>query len=85
VTTNIVRIGKSNGIRIPKSVLEQTGLKGSVELVVKDRQILIRAVDKPRDQWGPKFRTMSEKGDDKPVEIEAAGLSSWDEGEWAWS
>ena len=66
-------------------MLEQTGLKGNVELVVKDRQILIRAVDKSRDQWGPKFRTMSEKGDDKPVEIEATGLSSWDEGEWAWS
>ncbi|PWB68077.1 MAG: AbrB/MazE/SpoVT family DNA-binding domain-containing protein, partial [Deltaproteobacteria bacterium] len=78
-------IGKSNGIRIPKDVLEQTGLKGEVELVVKDRQILIRGVDKIRDQWGRKFRTMAEKGDDKPLDIDAIGLSSWDEGEWAWS
>ena len=42
---SIVRIGNSQGIRIPKVVLEQTQLKGEVELEVRDQQILIRAVD----------------------------------------
>jgi len=32
----IVRIGNSQGIRIPKVVLEQTRLHGEVDLEVKD-------------------------------------------------
>ena len=32
--TNIVRIGNSQGIRIPKLVLDQVGLSGEVEMEV---------------------------------------------------
>jgi len=80
---SIVRIGNSQGIRIPKVVLEQTQLKGEVELEVRDRQILIRAATKPRHDWGRKFRVMAEKGDDNLL-IEAMGLTSWDKEEWQW-
>ena len=41
--TRIVRIGNSQGVRIPKPLLEQSGLTGEVELEVQDRQIIIRA------------------------------------------
>ncbi|WP_370655875.1 AbrB/MazE/SpoVT family DNA-binding domain-containing protein, partial [Candidatus Deferrimicrobium sp.] len=51
---SIVRIGNSQGIRIPKVVLEQTQLKGEVELEVSNQQILIRAVTKPRHDWDRK-------------------------------
>lgn len=81
---SIVRIGNSQGIRIPKVVLEQTQLKGEVELEVRDRQILIRAVTKTRHDWDRKFRIMAEKGDDKLLDIEAMGLSYWDKEEWQW-
>jgi antitoxin MazE len=81
---NIVRIGNSQGIRIPKVVLEQTQLKGEVELEVRDQQILIRAVTKPRHDWGQKFLIMAEKGDDKLLDSEAIGLTSWDKEEWQW-
>ena len=82
--SSIVRIGNSQGIRIPKVVLEQTQLKGEVELEVRDQQILIRAVAKPRHDWGRKFRIMAEKGDDKMLDNEAVGLTSWDKEEWQW-
>lgn len=81
---SIVRIGNSQGIRIPKVVLEQTQLKGEVELEVRDRQIVIRAVTRPRQDWGRKFRIMAEKGDDKLLDGEAMGLTSWDKEEWQW-
>jgi antitoxin MazE len=81
---SIVRIGNSQGIRIPKVVLEQTQLKGEVELEVRDQQILIRATTKPRHDWGRKFRVMAEKGDDKFLDSEAIGLTSWDKEEWQW-
>jgi antitoxin MazE len=81
---SIVRIGNSQGIRIPKVVLEQTQLKGEVELEVSGQQILIRAVTKPRHDWGRKFRIMAEKGDDKLLDRAAVGLTSWDKEEWQW-
>lgn len=81
---SIVRIGNSRGIRIPKVVLEQTQLKGEVELEVRDRQIVIRAVMRSRQDWGRKFRIMAEKGDDKLLDREAIGLTSWDKEEWQW-
>jgi len=40
--TSIVKIGNSQGIRIPKSVLSQTILSGEVELEVRDDSIVIK-------------------------------------------
>jgi antitoxin MazE len=81
---SIVRIGNSQGIRIPKVVLEQTQLKGEVELEVRDQQILIRAVRKPRQDWGRKFRHMAEKGDDRLLDSDVIGQTSWEKEEWEW-
>jgi antitoxin MazE len=81
---SIVRIGNSQGIRIPKVVLEQTHLTGEVELEVKDRQILIRALRKPRQDWGRKFRLMGEKGDDRLLDSDVESQTSWDKEEWQW-
>lgn len=81
---SIVRIGNSQGIRIPKVVLEQTQLKGEVELEVRDQQILIRAVKKPRHDWSRKFRMMAEKGDDRFLLGDEIFQTSWDKEEWEW-
>ncbi len=81
---SIVRIGNSQGIRIPKVILEQTQLKGEVELEVRDKQILIRAIRKPRHDWSRKFRTMADKKDDRLLDSEGIGLTSWDKEEWEW-
>lgn len=40
--TRIVRIGNSQGIRIPKPLLEQAGIGDRVEVEVQDGQIAIR-------------------------------------------
>jgi len=81
---SIVRIGNSQGIRIPKVVLEQTHLSGEVELEVRDRQIIIRSAKKPRQGWAQKFRAMAERGDDKLLDAEAINQTSWDKEEWEW-
>jgi antitoxin MazE len=81
---SIVRIGNSQGIRIPKVILEQTHLSGEVELEVRDRQIVIRPVEKPRQSWAQRFRVMAERGDDKLLDAEALGQTSWEKEEWQW-
>lgn len=39
--TNIISIGNSKGIRIPKILLEESGLKSQVELKVKKGEIRV--------------------------------------------
>lgn len=82
--TRIVRIGNSQGIRIPKPLLEQSGLAGEVQLKVEDGRIVIHAVGTARRGWAEAFRAMAERGDDTLLDGEAASGSSWDEQEWEW-
>lgn len=81
---SIVRIGNSQGIRIPKVVLEQTHLHGEVELEVKDKKIIISPVKKPRQDWDRQFKLMAERDDDKLLDSEVVSLTSFDEEEWEW-
>jgi antitoxin MazE len=81
---SIVRIGNSQGIRIPKVVLEQTRLHGEVDLEVKDEKIIISPLKKPRQDWDRQFKLMAERGDDKLIDSEVVSLTSFDEEEWEW-
>jgi antitoxin MazE len=85
MTTRIVKIGNSQGIRIPKTILEQCGLTGEVELKVAKRQIIISPKKIIRKDWENAFFTMSKNEDDKLLDEEAiTNQSSWDENEWEW-
>ncbi len=79
--TKIVQVGNSQGIRLPKAMIELSGIKEHIEIEVKDRQIIITAVSKARVGWGDAFAQMVTNED------ELAPLSvgnSWDETEWVW-
>jgi antitoxin MazE len=78
----IVRIGNSQGIRIPKPLLEQSGLRDEVELEVQDGQITIRPAGSPREGWEAAFQRMAEAGDDELLGPEV--MHEWDEEEWEW-
>ena len=51
----IIPIGNSKGIRIPKSLLEQSGLAGEVEIVAKNGSLVIRPIKRPREGWAEAF------------------------------
>jgi antitoxin MazE len=82
--TRIVAIGNSQGIRIPKPLLEQTGLAGEVEISVEDGALLIRPAQRPRAGWAAAFQEMARRGDDALLDDAAPSLSAWDESEWEW-
>lgn len=82
--TRIIRIGNSRGIRIPKPILEATGLSDEVELEVADGELIVRAAHGPRQGWDGSFREMTERGDDRLLDAEAIETSGWDEDEWEW-
>ena len=81
--TLIIRIGNSQGIRIPKPLLQQTDLHGEVELNVENNALVIRRARKPREGWAAVFQKMTQRGDDALLD-ENIGPSNWDETEWEW-
>jgi antitoxin MazE len=84
IKTRIVKIGNSQGIRIPKVLIDQLGLASDIELEVQDGQLVIRSARRPRLGWDTQFRHMAEHGDDHLLDAIPASLSTWDEEEWSW-
>jgi antitoxin MazE len=78
----IIRIGNSQGIRIPKPLLEQTGLGEDVVLEVRADEIVIRSARSPRAEWAAAFEKMAAAGDD--VLLEEVTETDWDREEWEW-
>ena len=81
----IVKIGNSRGIRIPKSLIEDSGISGEVELEVDDDTIIIKPVSKNRESWDAAFQKMAENTDDVLLDAEIlVDQTKWDEEEWEW-
>ena len=80
---DVIRIGNSHGIRIPKPLLEQCGLQGSAEMIVEDGKLVITPSQSLREGWDGAFRQMAEVGDDADLMGDAAP-SDWDETDWQW-
>ncbi|MGH2542053.1 MAG: AbrB/MazE/SpoVT family DNA-binding domain-containing protein [Ardenticatenaceae bacterium] len=84
IKTHIIRIGNSQGIRIPKLYLEQSRLGDEVELEIQDNQIVIRSAHHVRHGWDEQFKAMADQGDDRLIDADAPVLTDWDEIEWEW-
>jgi antitoxin MazE len=82
--SRIVRIGNSQGIRIPKPLIEQPGLGEEVEISVEDNCLVIGPASQPREGWTEAFREMAEAGDDRWVDDHEPPSTSWDQEEWEW-
>lgn len=48
IHTKVVKIGNSQGIRIPRSLLEQAQLSGDVVLTVENSKLILQSAHKPR-------------------------------------
>ncbi|HSE84367.1 MAG TPA: AbrB/MazE/SpoVT family DNA-binding domain-containing protein [Thermodesulfobacteriota bacterium] len=84
VRTRLIKIGNSQGLRIPKVVLEQLNLSDEVELEVQENQLVVRPVLSPRSDWEEQFKAMAAEGDDQLLDEEIQSLTTWDEKEWEW-
>lgn len=79
---SIIPIGNSKGIRIPKSILKQLGIREKVELEVHNNEILIKPLnDKPRTGWEDAFVVMHQKEDDTMLLPENLDEEEF---EWEW-
>lgn len=82
IRTRIIRIGNSQGIRIPKILLEQSGIHTEVEIEVEGDHLTIRPMSQLRIGWDKAFTNMSEQQDD--VLLDDVNTTDWDQVEWEW-
>ena len=57
----LVRIGNSKGIRLPKSMLVQTGMTERIEIEARGHSIILKPIKEPRSGWEASFAKGSQK------------------------
>lgn len=81
---SLVRIGNSQGVRLPKSVIEQCGFGPQVELeVIGNTVVIAPGKREPREGWGEAFDA-APPGEDEEMLLPGHLSSDWDEAEWTW-
>lgn len=69
---SLIRIGNSQGIRIPAGVIAQCGFKKFLDASVKDNMLILQSADRQRHNW------------DTLLELEAQNTPFHEQGEWKW-
>jgi antitoxin MazE len=81
--TELVRIGNSRGIRIPKPIIEQCGLGETVEVRVESDRLIISPERRLRQGWGEAFRASGRAAQDELL-LETKESNEFDREEWRW-
>lgn len=83
--TKIIRIGNSQGVRIPKPLIEESGITEEIEMILRDKEIVLRSAETTRKDWEVSFKKMADQGDDSLFDqVEVEQPSDWDKSEWTW-
>ena len=80
---NLISIGNSKGVRIPRSIIKACGFGEQVEMRVSEGMVVLTAARNPREGWNRAFETMATAGDDALLVPESLA-HEWDQAEWEW-
>jgi len=56
---NVIKVGNSKGVRLPKSILKEYKIEDTIELRFKEGYIELRPITKPRENWDEAFKKMA--------------------------
>ena len=71
IVTKLIKDGNSTAVRLPKTLLDMSGLSGVVELKASKGSITVSKVSGPRANWAKKIQESNTTTTDKE-------LSDWD-------
>ena len=79
----LVRIGNSRGIRIPKPIIKECGFGNTVELRVENHYLVIAADEGPRQGWEEAFAAAGPSSSGGDLLLEGIA-NEFDQREWRW-
>jgi antitoxin MazE len=84
--TTLIKIGNSQGVRIPKTVIEQAGLAGQeLEFAVIAEGLLIKPIHKqPRQAWEQRIREALQLHGDETADTEWLDAPLTEDNDWEW-
>ncbi len=80
----VIKIGNSKGIRIPKPLLEECQLSEDVELKIHPDGLLICPAKTPRRHWNDAFKQMADDEQDELLVSDSEVQTSFEKEEWQW-
>jgi len=82
---HIRRIGNSQGIILPRNLLQQTGIEHEADLQVIDGAIVLRPIIlNPRSGWDAQFEKALEDGHTPENDSFDSMANEFDQSEWQW-
>jgi len=78
--TQVIQIGNSKGLRLSKEILERYGIKDSVDLILEEGQIVLKAIVEPRAGWEESFQAAGASADHSlliPDVFHEEDIESW--------
>jgi antitoxin MazE len=79
----LIRIGNSRGIRIPKPLIDHCGLGDTVDLKLDGDRLVISPGRSPCEGWDEIFRAAGSSEKDELL-LEPSAPSEFDRSEWEW-
>ena len=80
--TRIVRIGNSQGVRLPKPLIAEAGLSDEVEIRARNGAIVISPASRPRAGWADAAKRARAGEEDRMLDAPTA--TRFDDEEWKW-
>lgn len=83
--TTLIRIGNSQGVRIPKAIIEQAQLNDrELEFKIIDDGLLIQPLKKPRQGWKKQFEKAQLVDNANEINKEWLDAPLVEDEEWEW-
>ncbi|MBM3611286.1 MAG: AbrB/MazE/SpoVT family DNA-binding domain-containing protein [Alphaproteobacteria bacterium] len=79
----IVSIGNSKGIRLPKAIMAQCGFEKSIEMNVVDSKLIIQPVPTVRQGWDNAFAAQASADIGHFKDLQNIS-NAFDDEEWEW-
>ena len=83
--TTLIRIGNSQGVRIPKAIIEQAQLNDKeLKFKIIDDGLLIQPLKKPREGWKKQFEKVQLVNNSNEIDKEWLDAPLVEDEEWEW-
>jgi len=79
---SIVRIGNSQGLRIPKAILEACGIRDEVDLTLDQGRLIVSPLHRRREGWAEAAEGMHAAGEDVLLDEDTG--TDFDQTSWEW-
>lgn len=79
----IIKIGNSQGLRIPKSFIEECNIQKTVAIKVHKNSLVITPCNETRKDWDKKF-SISKDSDEHSLSTLMNSSNSFDKEDWTW-